>query len=138
MINENNSDNSQAKALNKTDVSGWQNSDIRFRHLRQQRGLTLREVETKIGISNAYLSQLETGKIKSPSFQTVIKLLELYGVPLVSPEIAETLIKVRDCLVSNDYDEAYHLLCSMADPDLKNINHWAKLEGLAKSSTACH
>jgi len=113
----------------------WYNSEIRFRHLRNKKGLTLRDVENETGLSNSYLSQLETGKIANPSFQTVIKLLRLYGVPLVSPEIAENLISVRDSLVMKDYDEAYHSLCLIADPDLKYINHWSRLEGLAKSST---
>lgn len=49
-----------------------------YRDLRKQKGLTLREVENITGISNAYLSQLETGKIKSPSHDTVCKLLNLY------------------------------------------------------------
>jgi transcriptional regulator with XRE-family HTH domain len=50
-----------------------------FRESRDRLGLTLREVETKTGISNAYLSQLESGKIKEPSPKTLHKLCELYG-----------------------------------------------------------
>ena len=34
---------------------------------RKAKRLTLREVEQKTGISNAYLSQLESGKVKQPS-----------------------------------------------------------------------
>jgi transcriptional regulator with XRE-family HTH domain len=48
--------------------------------LRESKGLTLREVEKKTGISNAYLSQLESTKIKQPSPTTLYKLAELYGV----------------------------------------------------------
>jgi transcriptional regulator with XRE-family HTH domain len=32
---------------------------------RELKGLTVRDVEKKTGISNAYISQIETGKIKS-------------------------------------------------------------------------
>ena len=46
--------------------------------------LTLREVEEASGISNAYLSQLETGKIKKPSASVLYKLATLYNVPLDS------------------------------------------------------
>jgi len=53
-----------------------------FKKLRKDKKLTLRQVEEVTGISNAYLSQLETGKIKSPSFDTVIKLLKLYIEPV--------------------------------------------------------
>jgi DNA-binding Xre family transcriptional regulator len=52
--------------------------DFDFRQLRKAKGLTLREVEESTGISNAYLSQLETGKIKSPGYDTVKKLHDLY------------------------------------------------------------
>ena len=50
-----------------------------FRESRDRLGLTLREVEAKTGISNAYLSQLEGGKVKEPSPKTLHKLCELYG-----------------------------------------------------------
>lgn len=52
---------------------------INFKQMRKAKGLTLREVETKTGISNAYLSQLETGKIKSPGYDTVKTLYDLYS-----------------------------------------------------------
>lgn len=51
---------------------------------RQHKKLTLRAVEAETGISNAYLSQLETGKIRSPSPKMLRKLSELYGVPYTS------------------------------------------------------
>jgi DNA-binding Xre family transcriptional regulator len=53
--------------------------DLDFKQLRKQKGLTLREVEDITGISNAYLSQLETGKIKSPVYNVVRQLCELYN-----------------------------------------------------------
>lgn len=43
-------------------------------------GLTLRAVEDATGISNAYLSQVEGGKIKNPSPVDLRKLSELYGL----------------------------------------------------------
>ncbi len=42
--------------------------------------MTLREVEAKTGISNAYLSQLESGKIRQPSPSNLFKLAELYEI----------------------------------------------------------
>ena len=47
--------------------------------LRKESGLTLRSVEAAIGVSNAYLSQLENGKIKTPSPNTLYKLSQLFG-----------------------------------------------------------
>lgn len=52
-----------------------------LRRLRQSRGVTLRTVEQETGISNAYLSQLETGKIAKPSPNYLYKLAEFYEVP---------------------------------------------------------
>lgn len=48
---------------------------------RQHQNLTLRAVEAATEISNAYLSQLETGKIRSPSPLILRKLSDLYGIP---------------------------------------------------------
>ena len=47
---------------------------------RELRNLSLREVETATGISNAYLSQLENNKIKKPSPHFLHKLAALYGI----------------------------------------------------------
>ena len=49
--------------------------------VRNKLEMTLRAVEEETGISNAYLSQLEHGKIKTPAPQNLYKLAELYQVP---------------------------------------------------------
>ena len=51
--------------------------------LRTAKGLSLREVEeaTDKAVSNAYLSQLEHGKIKKPSPNVLHSLAEVYVVP---------------------------------------------------------
>ncbi|WP_412467097.1 helix-turn-helix domain-containing protein [Pedobacter sp. KLB.chiD] len=51
-----------------------------FKALRESKQLTLREVEKATDVSNAYLSQLESGKIKQPSPLTLHKLATYYGV----------------------------------------------------------
>jgi transcriptional regulator with XRE-family HTH domain len=52
-------------------------------NLRNAKGLSLREVEeaTGKGVSNAYLSQLENGKIRKPSPNVLHSLSEVYAVP---------------------------------------------------------
>jgi len=47
---------------------------------RKRAGLTLRAAEEATGISNAYLSQLEQGKIKQPSPTTLHKLSDVYQI----------------------------------------------------------
>ncbi len=51
---------------------------VKLRTLRNQKGLTLREVAGKIGVSAGYLSQLESGKVGA-SFSTLLKLTHFYG-----------------------------------------------------------
>ena len=54
--------------------------------LRRAKGLSLRAVEQATGkmVSNAYLSQLENGKIKKPSPNVLHSLAEVYVVPYES------------------------------------------------------
>lgn len=49
-------------------------------HTRKGLSLSLRAVEAETEISNAYLSQLETGKIKTPSPNVLHTLALRYGV----------------------------------------------------------
>lgn len=45
-------------------------------------GKTLRELERETGLSNAMLSQIETGRIKQPGFQSVVKIARALNVKL--------------------------------------------------------
>ncbi len=51
-----------------------------LKEAREEKGLSLRAVETQTQISNAYLSQLESYKIKEPSPNLLFKLCEFYGI----------------------------------------------------------
>jgi len=74
-----------------------------LKQIRKDRKLTLRAVEERTGISNAYISQVEGGKIVKPSPSALHRLAECYGVsykhlmelaghPLpVAPDKLETL-----------------------------------------------
>lgn len=48
---------------------------------REELGFTLREVQDKAGLSNAYLSQIENGKVSQPTPSTLRKLSDHYEVP---------------------------------------------------------
>ena len=67
-----------------------------LKDLRTRASLTLRQVEEATGISNAYLSQLENGKIKNPSAQTLYVLSKLYSTSIESLLIASGLINKID------------------------------------------
>ena len=51
-----------------------------LRHARLHHQLSLREVERRIGRSNAYLSQVERGLIKQPDPIVLLELSKLYGL----------------------------------------------------------
>ena len=49
---------------------------------RECKGLTLRQLEAATGISNALLSQIETGKVREPSWRNVVKIAKALGLKL--------------------------------------------------------
>ena len=51
-----------------------------LRRARTHNQLSLREVERRIGRSNAYLSQVERGMIRQPDPIVLLELAELYGL----------------------------------------------------------
>jgi len=68
------------KTLDNGATQSRQPFGVGLRTARVLRKLSLREVEEATGISNAYLSQLENGKINKPSPHFLHKLATLYGV----------------------------------------------------------
>ena len=89
---------------------------------RKDLGLSLRAVEAETKVSNAYLSQLETGKIKTPS-PTVLhtlalryglayeQLMQLAGYPIPrqneeNPSVQDNSLAARLGTVSADEEEA--------------------------------
>jgi transcriptional regulator with XRE-family HTH domain len=59
---------------------------------RECKGWTLRDFERESGISNALISQIETGKIENPGFTTVIRLIDTLGITL---ERAADTVRVK-------------------------------------------
>jgi HTH-type transcriptional regulator, competence development regulator len=51
-----------------------------LRRAREYRNLSLREVERRIGRSNAYLSQVERGLIRRPDLNVLLELSDLYQI----------------------------------------------------------
>ena len=73
-----------------------------LKKVRKKLGISLREVEKEIQISNAYLSQLENNRIKNPSPRILYKiagfykisykyLMELLGYPISKIEEKENI-----------------------------------------------
>lgn len=56
---------------------------------RECKGWTLRDLEKASGVSNALISQIETGKVKDPGFATVIRIVDALGVTLDRAATAE-------------------------------------------------
>ncbi len=75
---------------------------------RQMSKFSLREVEELIGISNAYLSQLENDKIKKPSANILHKLASLYELDF------ELLLEVAGIVKRNSKENAAKTLSGSA------------------------
>lgn len=61
-----------------------------LKKLREDRNLTLRDVEREAKVSNAYLSQLERGDREVPNYKVLSRLAELYGISVTKlMEVAE-------------------------------------------------
>jgi len=82
--------------------------------LRTAKRLSLREVEEATGraVSNAYLSQLENGKIKKPSPNVLHRLAEVYAVPY------EALMEKAGYLLPTDGSRRRKRLAVFAIDDL--------------------
>lgn len=63
---------------------------------RECKGWTLRDLEKETGISNALLSQIETGKVKDPGFSTVVRISRALGFTL--ERASATVFNPRDVL----------------------------------------
>ncbi len=49
---------------------------------RDVKGLSLRDLEKATGISNALLSQIETGKVREPSWRNMVKIAKALDLDL--------------------------------------------------------
>lgn len=68
-----------------------------LKHLREERNMTLRDVEEQAHISNAYLSQVENGLRSTPTMKVLSRLAEAYGVPVsLLTEQAEAEIREQE------------------------------------------
>jgi len=47
---------------------------------RECKGWTLRHLEKQSGVSNALISQIETGKVRDPGFSVVVRLMDALDV----------------------------------------------------------
>lgn len=65
-------------------------------------GKSLRDLERETGISNTLLSQIETGHVKNPSFQSVVKIARVLNVKLdvlaehAVPDLKKVLREMRE------------------------------------------
>lgn len=88
----------------------------RLRRLRLQKGLSLREVQERAGVSNAYLSQIETDRRPAPSPRFLRRLAELYEIPVEELMYAAGYLD-RPRPLASDVDRAYRY--AVSDPEYR-------------------
>jgi len=98
-----------------------------FKALRESKGMTLRDVEKAGDVSNAYLSQLESGKIKQPSPLTLHKLSEIYNVSyevlmekVGYPTISKSQVKGK---ATADNSISYKIGSITTDEEIELLNY---------------
>ena len=65
---------------------------------REIKGISLRDLERECGISNAMLSQIESGNVKNPSFTTVVRICEALNISVERAAEQVSLRHVKDAL----------------------------------------
>jgi transcriptional regulator with XRE-family HTH domain len=65
---------------------------------REIKGYTVRDLERETGISNALISQIETGHVKQPSFINVVRLCEALNLPIERAANAVSLKAMKEIL----------------------------------------
>lgn len=53
-----------------------------LKSLRQNKGLTMQQLADRVGVTDAYIAMLETGKRKNPSLTILRRLAQALGVPV--------------------------------------------------------
>jgi transcriptional regulator with XRE-family HTH domain len=53
-----------------------------IRKLREQRQVSQRDLAEKVGVTQAYVAQLESGRKKNPSLEVLNRLAKALGVPV--------------------------------------------------------
>lgn len=94
-----------------------------IKELRLTKGLSLRQVEKKTGISNAYLSQLENSKIEKPSPHILHKLAKIYDASY------ETLMKLAGYIKKKDDENLDEkIINNVAFSAINKLTHEEKKE----------
>jgi transcriptional regulator with XRE-family HTH domain len=99
-----------------------------FRALRESKQLTLREVERATEVSNAYLSQLESGKIKQPSPLMLHKLAGFYGVSyeLLMEKVGYPMPQKEDNVAKQDVGSAAYRIGEITDDEEVELLNYLK------------
>jgi transcriptional regulator with XRE-family HTH domain len=94
----------------------------KLRQYRSLKGLTLRDVERKTKVSNAYLNQLEQGNIKGPSPHFLHKLANFYGVPYTNLlKLAGYLMPKEEAQAKKTAGVAFSLLKDLTEEEEEEL-----------------
>ncbi|MHA1422944.1 MAG: helix-turn-helix domain-containing protein [Candidatus Thorarchaeota archaeon] len=110
-----------------------------LKEVRKKKRFSLRDVEEKTGISNAYLSQLETGKISKPAPEILFKLSQIYDLtyshlmtlagypmPEIADEIPTSIIhrRSKQDLGDNETQKVASTLMSLTEEELVKVREY--------------
>jgi DNA-binding XRE family transcriptional regulator/quercetin dioxygenase-like cupin family protein len=109
------------------------NLGARLRRVRQDSGLSLREVARQLGVSPSFVSQLETGK-SQPSVATLYSLAQLLDVPIDQLFAADPLPSVTHASLSGSSPGGAPASSRVTDEPASDANYPEAVEDPAVSS----
>jgi transcriptional regulator with XRE-family HTH domain len=74
----------------------------KLRHMREERGTTLKDMAQALNVSSAYLSALEHGRRGTPTFQLLQRIITYFNVIWDEAEELQRLAELSDPKVSID------------------------------------
>ncbi len=106
----------------------------RIKRIRVERGLTQKELASKVGIDFTYIGKMERGE-QLPSLKILIKIGEVLSVPLClffvdegMAGILEVCLSVGECLMnSKKYGEIVRNMGTLSKDDIRLINEIIKV-----------
>jgi transcriptional regulator with XRE-family HTH domain len=102
-----------------------------LRSVRESRGWSLRNLEQRCGLSNAYLSQLENGRVRQPSPDALQRLADALGLEFQQLMRRAGYLASLEAKQARDSSPSHGATCTFGTLQLSQHEEEALLEYLA-------
>jgi len=98
----------------------------KIKKLRKEKGLTLQDLATSVGLGKSYIWEIENGRIKNPSFEKILIIAKALDVDV------EYLVNDQELKVGQDFNKnvLFRKMAELSQYDqdkiIKIIDAWTK------------